>query len=104
MLWHKNGLGDVPTRVSQATLEYRQKSDVIGQFLREMTIAESGAGVKASDLYATYTTWCSEYGEDAQSQVAFGRELTVRGIAKKRIARGFNYEGIRVRKVHKLAV
>ena len=49
--WQKNGLG-VPTSVTQATCEYREEEDVIGEFVAERCVCEGR--VERGQLYAAY--------------------------------------------------
>jgi putative DNA primase/helicase len=57
--WHKSGLG-IPNAVIDATIEYREEEDEIGEFIAEMCI--SGGQVERSALHTAYRTWAESRG------------------------------------------
>ena len=95
--WQANGL-DAPDEVTRATEDYRAEMDVLGDFLAERCIDESGTHVLAADLYGAYRLWSEQNGAEAISGVAFARRLTERGFTRVRVgkkqARG--YGGLRL--------
>jgi putative DNA primase/helicase len=58
--WRQKGLV-TPQCVSQATDEYRQSQDIIGQFLDEATVEDAGA-LKKMELYNHYQQWATARG------------------------------------------
>lgn len=87
MAWHQQGLGE-PLIVEEATREYRDESDVLGQFLHECAIEQQGATAKSSLLYEAYQKWMGENGFYALSSVRFARSMKERGYEKKHTMTG----------------
>lgn len=81
LVWQRDGLG-TPDAVTEATAGYRQEMDVLGAFLAECCVIGDYAQVKASDLYAAYTAWCTTNGEHALVQRNFGIQLSERGLER----------------------
>lgn len=78
------GLDAMPMAVRAATDEYRESSDVVGQFLADCCETDKLLSAKAGELYKRYTAWCDEAGERARSQKEFGTGLTERGFSNAR--------------------
>jgi putative DNA primase/helicase len=72
---------DIPGRVRSATDAYKADSDALGRFLAEKCM--NHGTVKSSDLFAAWSRWCTEEGEDAGTQTAFSAGLTDLGYDKK---------------------
>jgi putative DNA primase/helicase len=81
LAWQQSGLGE-PAAVREATKEYRDEQDVIGQFLQETTFEACTAAAKASELYAAYVAWAKRTGEFAVNQRRFGKAMTERGYER----------------------
>ena len=79
MRWQREGLHE-PQAVKDATKEYRDEMDVIGQFLEECTELHKSKKTKAAELYAAYQRWAEKNGEYAGSSKLFGGELTKRDL------------------------
>ena len=79
--WQADGLTS-PQAVREATSEYREGMDVIGQFLGECTHQNSICKVRFSLLYNAYDKWCDESGERAMSKRKFSERLVERGLEK----------------------
>ena len=90
-LWQKEGL-ILPEKVKKATSDYREESDIIGEFLSECTIQEEGKRVKAGDLWKAYEKWCG--GEADIKQTTFGLKVKERGFIKKTLTGYPFYYGI----------
>jgi putative DNA primase/helicase len=94
--WQEKGLAP-PVAILQASGDYREECDSIGDFITECCVLESQARAWASDLYMAYKQWCEASGDRPMSQKAFGRRLTDRGVTRRRGSGGrFCREGIRV--------
>jgi putative DNA primase/helicase len=76
--WHSNGLGD-PEQVTAATAAYRAESDALGQFLDQRCLAGHGT-VSSSELFAAWSKWCAEEGEDAGNATSFATMLQNKGF------------------------
>jgi putative DNA primase/helicase len=81
--WQHGGLG-TPDEVIQATGDYQQEMDVIGDFILECCNTGPGASATAKELYQAYGSWAESNGEKRPvSQRAFGMSLTERGFDRK---------------------
>ena len=81
--WQHGGLG-TPDEVIQATGDYQQEMDVIGDFILECCNTGPGASATAKELYQAYGGWAESNGEKRPlSQRAFGMSLTERGFDRK---------------------
>ena len=76
--WQRNGLRP-PSAVTAATDDYRADQNVVGRFIAECCTALPQASVKTNVLYAAFSRWCRDSGEDALSSKAFGSRLKTDG-------------------------
>ncbi|MDI3304631.1 MAG: phage/plasmid primase, P4 family [Burkholderia multivorans] len=98
LMWQREGLNP-PKLVVDATTEYFDDEDPIGQWLRERVAEDGGAGfTPSSDFYDDYREWCGVNGEYARSHKALTQILVSRGFRRVRQggtgARGF--KGVRL--------
>jgi putative DNA primase/helicase len=96
--WQEIGLA-APASVMQATKEYRESEDSIGQFLEERCHVGglfNDKRVKASSLYAAYKKWTEERSDQPLNQTAFGKQMKVKGFEKKKVS-VFWYQGLMLR-------
>lgn len=94
--YHRNGLSE-PPEVHAAVKEYRDDMDQIGGFLAEKCdLSKRDSRVPVAELFAAYSRWCSEAGEDAVSKKMLTMRLAERGISCSRNTRGRLYRGIRL--------
>jgi putative DNA primase/helicase len=61
-LWQKEGLKPLPEAVTNATDNYKQESDTVGQWLEQRTIADKARTVKSSTAYIDYKDWAGDNG------------------------------------------
>jgi putative DNA primase/helicase len=89
LMWQREGLNP-PECVRAATAEYRNDSDLVGQFLEERCAL--GGSVDAGQLYQEYAAWSTaEQGERAMSKQKFGHRLSDRGIKPGHRRKGAGY-------------
>ncbi len=91
LAWREYGLSD-PAAVTKATSAYRDESDALGRFLKDQTM--NHGQVKSSDLFAAWSKWCADVGEDPGTQTAFSTRLTNRGYDKKHTDAGKFWQGL----------
>ena len=78
--WKAEGLTP-PAAVRQASEEYREQEDVLGDFLREEVTEEPGGRVARADMYERYKSWCDRNGNRYPfSQRTLTRRLLGRGF------------------------
>jgi putative DNA primase/helicase len=74
--WHGHGLTD-PKQVSAATAAYRAESDALGRFLEQRCMGHGSVG--SSELFAAWSAWCKEEGEESGTQTAFSLAVQHKG-------------------------
>lgn len=94
--WQREGL-NTPSIVLNATNEYREEMDVIGNFIRERCIQLSGKAIRARELFKVYQEWCEENNEMATSERMFGLRMKELGITQKRSSDGRYWQDFAVR-------
>jgi putative DNA primase/helicase len=72
-----NGLCIAPA-VRQATQEYRDEMDTMGQFARDCIEAAMGEAVTARELYDAYCAWCVANAKRPVFETKFGRVMKTR--------------------------
>lgn len=90
-----------PEAVRNATADYRQSSDKVGNFIAEC-LRKTGKNSRAGDVYRRYAEWCDENGFGTENKGNFFDELkskgifsaagTVNGETVKNIIRGYELE------------
>ncbi|MBZ5639083.1 MAG: bifunctional DNA primase/polymerase [Acidobacteriia bacterium] len=79
--WQSMGLAP-PAPVVDATANYRNESDTLGDYLSTCRL-DPQACAPAKNLYESYTSWHkSNLGGDPMTQTLFGRLLAERGFSK----------------------
>ena len=91
--WHQQGLNP-PAAVLNATDQYREESDLIGQWLEACTVKGRQMETKAGDAYKSYQAWCADTGARALTMTAWGRRLAEKGLPKVKRGSYIFYGGI----------
>lgn len=94
--WQKNGL-QTPAEVRAATEEYREASDVIGEFLKDRTLKTVAGSESLQLLFNNYTAWAIENGVTAVSLRRFSEALQEKGFSKCRQKSGRQVLGLCLR-------
>ncbi|MBL7067506.1 MAG: hypothetical protein ISS29_06580 [Candidatus Marinimicrobia bacterium] len=83
--WIQTGGLNPPQKVIQATKSYRDKSDVVKEFLDGFVVKDSKKKIGAKELYDNYCAWYGiEYSDPPISQAGFGVRVTLStGIKSK---------------------
>lgn len=93
--YRDHGFND-PTAVRAATAEYRDASDMLGEFLRECCAVGDYYTVGAAELYRAYQQWTQEAGERTLNQRDLGVRLSERGFQSARTKKERRWRGLRV--------
>ena len=95
--WYATGL-DEPPAVVKATLDYRETSDDLADFIGDTLIVDPDASTKGLDVSDRYGAWCAQHGEKAMSARALYAALTERldGVHKERTRTGQTLVGLRL--------
>lgn len=75
----------VPPKVEEATREYRESSDKIGQFINEMLTPEPGAKANAKEVHTAYQNWCWQNGQKPEGYNEFRKSLASANIQLHRV-------------------
>ena len=89
--WRGHGLKD-PAEVMAATEAYRAESDALGRFIDQRCMRHGS--VKSAELFAVWSRWCTEEGEESGTQTMFSTSLTNLGFDKTRTGSGFIWKGL----------
>ena len=83
-LWQKDGLGNV-AKITDATNEYREESDVIGGFIEERCLAGSEYKVSSSAILKAVQLWAKDNGLRSVKRNEFIDYMKKRGFTKNRL-------------------
>lgn len=86
-LWQKDGLGEV-AKIAQATNEYREESDIIGNFITENCVVGEGQQVSASEILKAIQLWAKDGGMRSIKRTEFIDYMQKRGFRKDRVTAG----------------
>lgn len=93
--WQMEGL-EMPEEVRQATEEYREDMDVLGDFLRICCELDVKAVFPNQEFYDAYRIWCTADKVNPMSQRAFTARLEEREFTKKKTKKGRIWFGLRL--------
>lgn len=94
--WQQHGLGET-ARVLEATAEYREEMDAVGDFLAACTAQAPGAWIDAATLYTTYQDWYRDSGiRNPLTMKALGARLSQRDFQRDKRRPPSNRSGTRV--------
>lgn len=98
MGWYANGRKLItPPEVREATQDYRDESDVLGDFFDSYCTLGSGLRVEAHLLYQTYANWAGENGLHTWSLAEFGKQLSARGLEKQKTNGDYYRKGLKLK-------
>jgi len=83
LAWQREGMTE-PSAVTDATAQYRQEQDILGDFITDCCLLDSSATIKKSELWNTYQAWCSENGVHPVGQRTFRARLLERDVVDKK--------------------
>jgi phage/plasmid-associated DNA primase len=70
--------------VANATAEYRETENRIGQFVEERCFRDPGEEVGASAIFRAYCEWSEERRERPMNQTRFGAGLSGMGFGRRK--------------------
>jgi putative DNA primase/helicase len=85
--YHRIGLSP-PNIVVEATKEYRDDMDLIGNWIEERCTLDPNSKIESKVLYSDYVNWARDEVGFTTSAISFGRNLVDRGF--KRVKKGRN--------------
>lgn len=96
-LYQAHGL-QIPDEVLNATSEYRQHEDIVGQFIEDYCEIQDGAQERAGNLYTAFQKWYAENvnaHRNPPSVTFFGEQMTTK-FEKGKDRDGKYYIGVRL--------
>lgn len=101
--WQVSGLS-VPSCVKDATAEYQQEEDVVGQFLDEYTVKASDARVLRGAVYHAYREeWAMAQGINERFRLTanrFNRRMRERGVREVKSHGNYYWVGLKLKHDH----
>lgn len=98
-----NGL-PTPAAVMEATANYENEMDMLGDFLQECCYVIPTGHAKAADVYRAYTQWAQSSGYRPLGKKNFNQQFSDRGTGKWELRRGnyniLNWFGITLLDTH----
>ncbi len=91
--WYTNGLTD-PDAVANATSEYREEEDVVGQYLDACCANDIDSRVSKAEMYDRYKRWCEENGETPVGTKTLTLHLRAHGIREDKSGSVRYWDGI----------
>jgi len=92
-LYLKEGIQLSPRMVADLA-SYRSDSDLMGEFLADVTVTDPSGTVKQGDLYSSYQYWCQNSGLRAITKKSFTQRLAERGIRATHSGKERRYVGV----------
>jgi putative DNA primase/helicase len=85
LMWQREGLGEPPATVREATEAYRCESDPVEEFIAECCVVSPTAMVTAGGMWEFYQAWEKENQlSSSLSRRAFSHRLEAKGFRKKK--------------------
>jgi len=93
----KRGLGE-PSKVREATEDYRVQEDIIGAFVEDRCVLLPTAKTRKSELYKEFTRWAEDNGESVLTQHDFNTRIAqIANVGSSRTSKARLWIGIRIR-------
>ncbi len=89
----------IPDSVAEATAEYKERENWIGNFIEARCVKDPNARTPAAALYATYAEWARGTGDYVRPERTFKEVLMAQGFESKRTKQGFMWYGLDLQSV-----
>ncbi len=101
--WQRYGLNP-PAAVLEATKNYLEDEDVLGQWLKHSCLVGPGFDEPSGALFASYRRWKESRGEHPGSQKKFSGTLSNRGFILERTSSARRIRGLRLTDEERVSV
>ena len=91
--WYEGGL-NVPESITKATEEYKEESDIIGEFIGLFCDLGEDKQIVNKDIYLIYTGWCGMSGHRPFAPTTFGKALGERNFVNSTIGKFRGKKGL----------
>ena len=85
----------MPKIVRDASAEYFNDQDALGEWLESRTVAEHDQFTLSTHLFADWRQWCESRNLPIATEIDFVESLKERGFERKRKEHGRGFIGIR---------
>jgi len=89
---------NAPDEILNATDEYREEMDVIGNFLNDKCLIEKDLTIRIRELYKAYSDWCEDNKEHAVPERFFTLRLKEMGFQQCRTSEARYWSGVGLRR------
>mgnify|MGYP002654891681 CR=1 FL=1 len=93
--YYRDGLRISPAMKREMT-QYRNESDLLGEFLEETTHVASDERVEHGTLYFSWECWCKRNGVRPGAKKTFTQRLAERGFSTTRSNGKWFYSGLKL--------
>lgn len=97
--WARSGLR-VPQAIKAIVAEYREETDILGEWLTERTELDPDATVTVAAAFTDYAEFCKAGSMASGSKPSFGRAMTDRGVKRSPKTSVRSFIGFRLRPHH----
>ncbi len=73
----------IPEKIAAATNQFREHSDIIGQFVEEVCDVDENLEVKSSELYSAYSEWCERTNHKPKTSTTIVQDWERLGFEKR---------------------
>jgi putative DNA primase/helicase len=80
----ESGLPEPPA-IAEATQEYRDEMDPVGQFVRDCVVRDVQSSITRKEAYSAYEAWAFDGGLNPISQQRFKKAFVSHGFAEKKV-------------------
>ena len=84
LAWQREGLGDQPPQVVEATAEYKEEMDPLADWLEDRTVSVADAWSFGGNLWDSYQEWATRNRIKSIGRKSFSQRLAGRFTAEKR--------------------
>jgi P4 family phage/plasmid primase-like protien len=84
MRLRERGGFDVPAKIADATAEFREHNDTVGQFVEERCKTGNGLFIKSSELYSAYKDWCEQTSHKPKNSTTIVQDWERLGFTKEK--------------------
>jgi putative DNA primase/helicase len=101
--WQRIGLAP-PESVRNASKDYFEDQDVLGEWLEARVACDPGNFVTSTQLFSSWKQWCEQRNQFIGTETTFVSNLKDRGFKQARRAFGRGFENIRLKTVSEMEV
>jgi putative DNA primase/helicase len=94
LMWQRDGLGDAPRSVREATDAYRKANDPVGEYIEDRCVVGKTLEVTSAALFLDYESWCQANGERVLTKKGFALKLQKHGMKNGKVGSDRGWFGL----------